>query len=198
MLIRKYNTKVKVTPGFFLLLAIIFYLDDSTGIMLWVGVSAVIHELGHIILCTIFGGRVEAVHLSAAGAELKLSYPVVLSYAKENLVLISGAALNLLTGLCCLKLGGYWLAWCSFGLGIFNLLPAVPMDGGRILLNFISEFSDPERADQIVGIISGILIGVMAGCGVISVIKYANFSFLFLSIWLLMETLKKKCVFVAK
>lgn len=196
MLIPKHRAKVKVTPGFFLLLGIIFYLDDGSGIMLWVVVSAFIHELGHIMLCFILGGRVEALTLGAAGAELKLSYPMVLTYAKENLVLVSGAAMNLLTGLCSLYLGGYWLAWCSFGLGIFNLLPVAPMDGGRILFNFVSEYYGPECAERVTGIVSGILIGIIAGVGVIIVVKYANLTLLFLSIWLLIETLKKKHIFL--
>lgn len=189
MLPRKLKPNISVTPGFFLLLGLLLYLDDRSGIIVWAGIAALIHETGHFAACVFLGGRAEGISLSLVGAEMKLSYPKTLSYGEENYVLLAGALLNLLTGLPALYLRLYWLAWISFGLGIYNLLPVIPLDGGHILFNLIAEWRGPNRADTAVTLVSAVVTGILVGLGGIGAVKYANLLPLGLSIWLLVGIL---------
>lgn len=182
-------------PSFLLLLGLIFYLDDGSGSMLMMLAAAAIHEAGHVTVCIAMGGRVEVLTLSAVGAELKLDYPSVISYGRENIVLLSGAAANLVLGAVSYFLGLYQMAYISVGLGVFNLLPITPLDGGRILYNLICERFHINLAEQITAISSGIFIGVIAGIGAIWAVKFANWLPIVISVWLLAGLMRKKTIF---
>lgn len=187
------NSKLRVSPGFLVLLGTLIYLDDGSGVM-WRGcAAALIHEIGHITAGAVMGGRVESLSLSFAGAELKLDYPVTLCYGQENLVLLSGAIFNLVSGAIAYYFGAKWFALLSFGLGVFNLLPILPLDGGRVLYNLLAECFDPIRANRLLQILSGILVGILMGTGGILAVQCANVLLLGLSIWLLIGITKRNC-----
>ena len=44
----------------------------------------------------------------------------------------------------------YWIAWLNFYIGLFNCLPAVPLDGGRVLSETLQSFMRVEKAELIV------------------------------------------------
>jgi Zn-dependent protease len=54
----------------------------------------------------------------------------------------------------------HWLGWINLALGAVNLLPAYPLDGGRMLHNWIERRTDPRRAKFWVGL-SGTVLGVV-------------------------------------
>ena len=195
MLTRNSKLRIVMRPSFLLLLGLIFYLDDGSGSMLMMLAAAAIHEAGHVTACIAMGGRVEVLTLSAVGAELKLDYPSVISYGRENIVLLSGAAANLVLGAVSYFLGLYQMAYISVGLGVFNLLPITPLDGGRILYNLICERFHINLAEQITAISSGIFIGVISGIGAIWAVKFANWLPIVISIWLLAGLMRKKTIF---
>lgn len=195
MLTRNSKPRIVVRPGFLLLLGFVFYLDDGSGSMLMVLVAAVIHEAGHIVACIAMRGRVDALTLSAVGAELKLDYPSMISYGRENMILLAGASVNLVLGAFSYFLGLYQMAYISLGLGIFNLLPITPLDGGRILYNLICERFHINLAEQITAISSGIFIGGIAGIGAIWAVKFANWLPIVISFWLLAGLMRKKTIF---
>ena len=195
MLTRNSKVRIVIRPSFLLLLGLIFYLDDGSGSMLMMLAAAAVHEAGHVTACIAMGGRVEVLTLSAVGAELKLDYPSVISYGRENIVLLSGAAANLVLGAVSYFLGLYQMAYISVGLGVFNLLPITPLDGGRIFYNLICERFHINLAEQITAISSGIFIGGIAGLGAIWAVKFANWLPIVISIWLLAGLMRKKTIF---
>ena len=184
--------KVSVSPGFLLLAAFLFYLDDGSGILLWAVAAAIFHELGHVIASILMGGRVERLTLSAAGAELRFAYSAVLSYGRECLVALSGPAVNLIVGVPLYAAGLYLPAMISFGLGFFNLLPVLPLDGGRVLYGLTAVRFGPDHAEQMLAVSAGIVAGLLAGLGAIAAAEYANVMPLMLAIWLLFGAMKKE------
>ena len=198
MSIQKYKGRVEVAPGFLLLLGILLYLDDGSGFLWWVCAAALLHELGHLAASAAFGGRVNLISFGIAGIEMKLSYPEILPYNKENIVLLAGAVVNLVTGSIAFKLDIYQMAFISLGLGAFNLLPIIPLDGGQILYNIISGCSDPQLSELIVRIVSASLVGLLIGAGCIIAVSNANVLPLSLGVWLLLGILKKNHTFSSK
>lgn len=192
MLIHRKLPKPSVTPGFFLLVCLLFYLDDGSGVLLWGAIAALLHEIGHIVAAALFGGRVEALSLSAAGAELRFCYSSGLSYGHECLVALAGPAVNLLFGVPALWLREYLPAVVCLSIGVFNLLPILPLDGGRILFNLVAERFGPNVADRVLAVTAGVLIGLLAGFGMIAAMRYANFMLLLLALWLLFGNIRKQ------
>lgn len=192
MSILKRRSSFQVSPGFLLLLSGVYYLSDGSGAVLWAAAAAVLHEAGHISAALLMGGRLENLRLNAVGAELKFCYRNILPYRGDVMIALAGPLCNLVAGLLFMWAGGYFPAAISFGLGLFNLLPIYPLDGGRILRTIVSAHSDPVRAELITDISSAIVIGALSGVGIVMAVKYANWFLLMLAMWLLLGILKER------
>jgi len=198
MLIRRRGVRLSVSPGFLFLVALMLYLDDGSGIFLWTITAAIIHELGHVFAAAAFHGRVSKIVLGATGAELSFEYPLCLSYAKENLVAFMGPLLNLLAAVPALCLEAYLPALISLGLGLFNLLPIFPMDGGRIFNNIFSDWFGPDVGGRVSIGIAAVVLGGLVLMGLISAVRFANGLVLIVSLWLLLGTVGKQRKFFKK
>lgn len=188
---RPEGPRLTVTPGCLLLLAGLLYLDEGVGLLPWALFACLIHELGHMIAAKAMGGKIQRLSLSIVGAELAYAYPVPLSYGKESLVALAGPAANLLAGFLSFQFDAYLLAILSLGIGAFNLLPILPLDGGRVLYDLLADWLDPRWADRVLLITAGVLVGALVGLGVITAVKFANLTLLFTAGWLLLGTIRQ-------
>ena len=198
MLHRKNRVRVNVTPGFLLLVGMLLYLDQKIGILIWGILASVCHELGHILAARHFGGRGEVLSLSVTGAELNFSYPAILSYGAESLIALAGPAVNLLIGIISLCLKSPLFAMTNIMIGLFNLSPILPLDGGRILFNLVCEWADVSVSEHVMSACAGIFIGILFGIGLIAAVHYANIILLILAGWLLAGTMRKQNIFSPK
>jgi Zn-dependent protease len=131
---------IDVNLSFFLLLAVVFlWTGGVAGVfaVLLAFASVLAHELGHALVARhlrvpvsgielyFFGGAAKMGAPRSAGDEIAIAAagPAV-SYALGGLGLFAFAV----TGLSFFQL----LGWINLILGTFNLIPALPMDGGRI------------------------------------------------------------------
>lgn len=164
--------KVEVTGGFLLVMAWLNY-TDTQRLLPAALCAAAAHELGHWAVIRLLGGRVCALRLSAVGAEMVLERS--LSYGRELCSALAGPAVNLLLAGWCSRYEEEQLlvfAGLNFVLAAFNLLPVVPLDGGRVLLCAVCLLTDPERAQRMCSwgewvTLAGVflLAAVCFGCG---------------------------------
>ena len=116
------------------------------GILLAVllGLSVLIHELGHCLAARLFGLPVLQVRLYLLGGVSELGRSPA-TPREESVIAAAGPALSALLGALFFLLAGSaedrsvtWLVLLQLALSntvvaIFNLLPALPLDGGRVL-----------------------------------------------------------------
>ena len=126
-----WHERVFVSGGFVLLTAW-FALVNGWQLLAVILSAALLHELGHLLVLGLLGGRVRALRISVFGAELVTSAGC-LSYPGELAATLAGPAVNLLCGFVLAPLGAWTAAGAHLALGIFNLLPVRPLDGGRAL-----------------------------------------------------------------
>ena len=103
--------------------------------------ACILHETGHMAAMWLFGMKIRTVSFYGAGMKITRQkgrfYPVW----QETMVLLAGCAVNfLLYGI----FGESRFGLINLFLGIFNLLPAGALDGGRILRLTVTE-KNPEN-----------------------------------------------------
>lgn len=126
--------KVRIYGSFALLWAVLLYLDAGR-LLAPVWGCALLHELGHWIPLRLLGGRVESWELSAGGIGMNIAPDGRLSYPAEMLCTLAGPLASVLGALFFMGFDDI-IAWSGICLvqGLFNLLPAAGLDGGRLIL----------------------------------------------------------------
>lgn len=183
--------KIEASPGFLLLLGVLFWLDEGVGLLPWGLAACIFHELGHIAAAAAFGGRVESLSLTVVGAELRIGYRIPLSYVRDSLVALAGPGANLLAGGLFLALNWELAAALTLVVGVFNLLPILPLDGGRVVYGLIADQLDPDWAERLMTALSSCLVGMLVGAGTVAAAYYANVTLLFTALWLLAGVLHR-------
>ncbi len=132
------------------------------GLLLAVALFACIlaHELGHALLALRFGGQVSSITLMLLGGISELR-GLPRTPRTEGLVAAAGPLVSLaLSGLAWLgylvipgpadlRFGLYYLGQINVVIAIFNLLPAFPMDGGRVLRAILAVWWPRPKATRI-------------------------------------------------
>jgi Zn-dependent protease len=142
----------------------------------------VMHEYGHALTARHFGIRTQRITLYPIGGVAMLqSMPTV--PREQLLIALAGPAVNYvlagliagalaLTGTPLLSLRAVTdqpaalasgLFWANIVMGSFNLLPALPMDGGRVLRAVLAMRTDELRATSIAASVAKLLALLMFG-----------------------------------
>jgi Zn-dependent protease len=133
---------VEINLSFLLLLALVFFaFGGAVGVALVLLVfgSVLLHELGHAVVARKLGVQVAGIELSFFGGAAKM-VQLPRTATHELLIAAAGPAVSLVLGAVGLGLGALthstllaWLGWTNLIIAGFNLIPALPMDGGRML-----------------------------------------------------------------
>ncbi|WP_276259157.1 site-2 protease family protein [Haloglomus litoreum] len=143
-------------------------------------VSVTLHELGHSYVARRYGIQIESITLWILGGMAALS-EVPREWDREFWIAIAGPATSVLVGAVCYGIllatpeslpivrfvVGY-LAIINIILVVFNLLPAFPMDGGRILRALLARnrpYASATRIAGRVGVLFAILFAVVGVIG---------------------------------
>lgn len=143
--------RVEITAGAAVIFPLLFYLDDS-GIFSAVLPAVFFHEAGHCISARMYGGRILSLRMSLSG--LCLDTTPFSSSLSEAVCAAAGPVCGLLWAALCSRFPGAWWEQCrdtSLYFSVCNLLPAQPLDGGRILYALCGD----RKAVQIVSVCAG-------------------------------------------
>jgi len=156
------------------------FVAASAGVAVFFG-SILAHELGHALVAQAHGIRVEKITLWLLGGLAQLSRSPATPKAEVQ-VAIAGPAVSAAVGVffvCVTVIAASttsnqallailsWLAGVNIALAIFNMLPASPLDGGRVLTAMLwRSLEDPHRARVIAGRCGLILGSILIIAGV--------------------------------
>ena len=153
--------------GTLLLLALAYTLDTECVFPYFV-TATIVHELGHVVAVYACGGRVRGFAPEPFGFCIR--FDGMLSYWRDAVIAGGGAAMNLMSAFF-LSVASKYLpdaealtlaAGVNLLLGLFNLLPALPLDGGRMLYALLAQLTDDRRA-LIVARGASLVVGAAAG-----------------------------------
>lgn len=128
---------IYASPQFLLFAALLFFFD-TTGLVSAAVPAAAVHELGHVLALWLCGCRIRKLEMKIFG--FSMDYSGNLTRGQEVFSALAGpmggfifAALSHLAGTMLESVFLLCTADISLILSVFNILPALPLDGGRIL-----------------------------------------------------------------
>jgi Zn-dependent protease/CBS domain-containing protein len=171
------GTKIRIHVTFLLLLAWIFFANylstgakvawDALLFVVLLFLCVLLHEFGHIFTARAFGVSTPDVILLPIGGVSRLEH-IPERPREEFLVAIAGPAVNVVIALLLIVFGGAklnmdtltsientsrgfinQLAMVNLFLAVFNLIPAFPMDGGRVFRALLATRFGYVRATEI-------------------------------------------------
>lgn len=164
---------VTVKLEFTFLLTIAFVLSAGFDDALFVILFSALHELGHLAVLYLCGGKADRLTFAFYG--FGLSYSSKLSRSREAVVLLAGPAANLLL----------WLFLrdpVNLILFVLNILPVFPLDGGRILRLYCPE--------KLFILISSIFLALLLLLSFYLLVAYKVFTLLFIVLYLVISNLR--------
>ena len=186
----------KIHPLFYII-GIYFVFTGKVFSFLVYTISALIHELGHSIMAQKCGYKLVNVTLMPFGAVVRGDISGM-CYQDEIKVALAGPVVNLFISVCLVAL--WWVfpesypytelaVTAGFALCVINLLPAFPLDGGRILLCTLSTFLKRKTAILICKIVGGVLFALFFTLFIFSLFIGVNPSLLLFAIFMLLGVL---------
>lgn len=149
---RSPDVTVCVRPSALLTPALFLLLTDTPILLAALLPAALLHELAHYAVLRLCGVRTARFTLTGLGASLYVPELHHLSYGAELLSAAAGPLMNLLLWVLLSLTGREELtlfAGAQMVLGVLNLLPVRPMDGGRILWLATAYLTEPYTADRV-------------------------------------------------
>ncbi len=157
--------ELAINPLF--LLVCLAYLLLGMGEIFWVILALVLHEAGHALVAMLFGFRLLRIELFPFGGQISTEVMVGNAPGQDVMVALAGPIVSLFSaGLTYIIKGNLELLGFSFFmefnllLGMFNLLPALPLDGGRVFKALFS-MKVGVRAATVIGSWSGLILAMM-------------------------------------
>lgn len=170
-------------------------------------VCLLLHELAHSLVAQTRGLKVKAITLFALGGVSQFQDDAT-DAKTEFWVAIAGPITSLLIGFVCLLVAPllgwqnanaphnavtgvlFWLGYINVGLGVFNLIPGFPLDGGRVLRAIVWAVTrDADRATRVAAGVGQVVAFLFILYGIWQFFSGAGFGGLWIAFigWFLMD-----------
>ena len=143
------NCQLQVTAGAAIFYPVLYFFD-STGWFSALLPAVLAHEAGHALLLRCCGASIHTLRLEITGLCMECSE--LFDPRQVLLCAAAGPAAGFLWALIAGLIPGQWACMSrqlSIGLSLCNLLPVMPLDGGRILLALTGSESILHRSRMV-------------------------------------------------
>lgn len=184
-----------ILNNWFLALLILFAFAGLGGKAIGVFAAVLWHEAAHAAAATVLGFRVREIELLPFGGVARIDGLTEAGAACEIIMAAAGPLASLVLAAVLYCAGSYFPVWAgqldfylktNLTLALFNLLPALPLDGGRILRALLSVRVDYSQATTTLAGIGRVLAG---GLALLTALDFwqtgtINLTFLFVAVFL--------------
>ena len=196
------SIKIDLMIAFFIIL---FCITSQIEIYLILLFFAIVHEIGHLIVGLFLGFKPKEIQINIAGVRIEFK-PKIEEYNKR---VLKGSSLSLKRAIIAmagpitnfliiailqvisiinhkfmLSNMGINVVYANFLIGIFNLIPIYPLDGGRILKEVLYIFKGLKKSYIYTYKISKITIIVFTAISSIAILYLKNFAVVIILIYL--------------
>ena len=137
----------------------------ALGLIVTVFLCVLLHEFGHVFMGRRFGIRCDTILLTPFGGLALMDFNEnANNYSswREFCVAIAGPLVNVALALLAIAMGWKTLLVINASLFIFNMIPAYPMDGGRIFKSILANFLTYRKTCKVAGAV-GMAMGALIG-----------------------------------
>jgi Zn-dependent protease/CBS domain-containing protein len=170
-------------------------------------VTLLLHELSHSLVAQARGLKVKSITLFALGGVSQIEEDAT-DAKTEFWVAIAGPLASLIIGFGCLAVAAalgwhppteprtavtsvlVWLGYINVGLGVFNMIPGFPLDGGRVFRAIVWAITkDADRSTRIAARVGQVVAFIFILYGLWSFFGGAGFNGLWIAFigWFLMD-----------
>ncbi len=153
--------KIKIHPLFVVFSCVLLYFGKFYLFFSYL-VAIFLHELAHLFVARKLGYKINNIKLIPFGICLNINSNNIFP-SDEVKIAIAGPMLNLILGF--LTLAFWWIfpeiynftnifCYANFVTCLFNLVPAFPLDGGRVVLAMLKQKFELKKATKIAKIIN--------------------------------------------
>ncbi len=176
------ETSFGINVSFAIAVTLTLIIDES-GVGAIALLCCILHEAGHIICLLVLGEKPKKIELSFYGIKLERIPMSSQSTAGDLAVYISGPAVNFVFSAVMFLLSEFFeplriAAVISMCVGIFNLIPCKPLDGGNIVYTVLCRNAKQETADKICLVITVITVVPMIVTGIFLLKNNGNITLL--------------------
>ncbi len=182
---------------FFLCIAYLILKQFEMYIIFLIFIS--LHELAHTIIGIIQGFKLEKIEIMPYGLSIKFYYFNDANYKKKIITYLAGPVLNFILALVffCIRTNERLVVYCFFInviLGIANLLPILPLDGGKILKEILKIKYDYKKSYVLINKIGSYILIILTAIYSLLILKIKNIGILLtlLYLWYLKILEEKK------
>lgn len=148
-----------------------------------------LHELAHAIVGMIQGFQLERIEIMPYGLSIKFYYFNDANYKKKIITYLAGPVLNFILALIflCIKTNEKFIVYCFFinlVLGMVNLLPILPLDGGKILKEILKIKYDYKKSYILINKIGSYVLLILTTTYSLLILKMKNIGILLTLIYL--------------
>lgn len=183
---------IKIHPLYIIFTFVLIYSGQFSACMIYL-VALLLHEFAHYFVARLLGYRLNNMVFMPYGIGIG-GKNIIFKNSHEVMIALAGPLLNFLLVL--MVIAGWWLMPLSYAytrlfmqvnlvLGIFNLLPFYPLDGGRVLYASIAHTKWAKKIALLDKIVTVLTSSVMLIAFIYSIFHTINFTLLFIALFLL-------------
>ena len=157
-LLRVWGIDIKINFLLCLLFIILFFTGYLENILLSFLV-VLLHEGAHTVIARLLNYNIENIEIFPFGGVARVEETIALDPRHEMLIALAGPVFNFILVIVAFQIGQFiekphdllnFFIYTNFIIGIFNLIPIIPLDGGRIIRAYLSFLVGVKRSTKIV------------------------------------------------